>query len=56
MKDVIEICQIVLDNAKNKPKNSNETKELDKSVPTNYQIYIYIYVCVCVCVTTHREI
>ena len=52
MKDVIEICQIVLDNAKNKPKNSNETKELDKSVPTNYQIYIYIYIYV----TTHREI
>ena len=36
MKDVIEIYQIVSDNAKNKPKNSNETKELENLVPTNY--------------------
>ena len=35
-KDVVEICQIVLDNAKNKLKNLDETKELENSVLKNY--------------------
>ena len=35
-KDSVEICQTVSQNAKNKPKHSDETKELENSVPINY--------------------
>ena len=35
-KDAIEICHTVSYNAKNKPKISYETKDLENLVPTNY--------------------
>ena len=33
-KDAVEICHTISYNAKNRPKNSDETKELENLVPT----------------------